>query len=168
MTETFLSGYIHPILGFDHLLAMIAVGLLSVQMGGRAIWRVPAAFVLFLGIGGVVGLLGLPLPQVEGIIALSVFAIGLAIALRWHAATLVGAVFVAIFAVFHGHAHATDVPALENPVGYVAGFMAASATLHVIGVALGLLSGRPQARALLGAGCAGIGLHLLLLTYSVI
>jgi urease accessory protein len=138
MTETFLSGYIHPILGFDPLLAMIAVGLLSVQMGGRAI------------------------------IALSVFAIGLAIALRWHAATLVGAVFVAIFAVFHGHAHATDVPALENPVGYVAGFMAASATLHVIGVALGLLSGRPQARALLGAGCAGIGLHLLLLTYSVI
>ena len=168
MTGTFLAGYVHPLLGFDHLLAMIAVGLLSVQMGGRAIWRVPAAFVLFLGIGGVVGLIGLPLPQVEGIIALSVFAIGLAIAVRWHAATLVGAIFVAIFAVFHGHAHATDVPALDDPVAYVAGFMSASATLHVIGVSLGLLSRRPQVRALLGAGCAGIGLHLLLLSYRLI
>ncbi len=168
MTAAFLSGYVHPILGFDHLLAMVAVGLLSVQMGGKAIWRVPAAFVVFLGIGGVVGILGLPLPQVEGIISFSVFAIGLAIALRWRAATLVGAVFVAVFAVFHGHAHATDVPALDEPVGYVAGFMAASITLHVVGVSLGLLSGKPQVRALLGAGCAGIGLHLVLLTYSVI
>lgn len=168
MSGAFLAGYVHPLLGFDHLLAMIAVGLLSLQMGGQAIWRVPAAFVVFLGIGGALGIVGVPLPQVEGIISLSVLAIGLAIALRWKAATLVGAVFVAVFAVFHGHAHATDVPALDAPVGYVAGFMAASVTLHLVGVSLGLLSGKPQVRSLLGAGCAGIGLHLMLLTYSVI
>ena len=163
-----LSGFFHPILGFDHLLAMLAVGLLSVQLGGRAIWTVPLAFVLFLGAGGAVGLAGVPLPEVEGAIALSVLALGLAIAFRASMPVVLAMLFVGFFAVFHGHAHGVEIPRLAEPWLYAAGFMSASALLHLTGVALGLLSRRENARALLGAGVAGIGLHMVLLTYSVV
>lgn len=164
----FMSGLLHPILGFDHLLAMVAVGLLSVQLGGRAVWTVPAAFVGFLAAGGGLGLAGIGLPEVEGAISLSVLALGLAIAARATLPMVVAMAFVGFFAVFHGHAHGEEIPRLAEPALYVAGFMLASAALHVLGVALGLLQQRGAARALLGAGVAGIGLHMVLLTYGVV
>ncbi|MCI4665806.1 MAG: HupE/UreJ family protein [Neomegalonema sp.] len=163
----FLDGLFHPVLGFDHLLAMVAVGLLSVQLGGRAVWTVPAAFVLFLAIGGVVGLVGVPLPQVEGAIAFSVVALGLAIALRASMPIFIAMAFVGFFAVFHGHAHGAEVPKLATPAVYVLGFMLASAFLHLVGVSLGVLQGRGSARALLGAGIGGIGVHMVLLNYGL-
>ena len=163
----FASGVLHPILGFDHLLAMIAVGLLSVQIGGRAVWTVPAAFVAFLALGGGVGLMGYALPQVEGVIAMSVFALGLAIALRASMPVLLAMAFVGFFAIFHGHAHGVEIPRLASPGGYVAGFMLASAFLHLLGVGVGVLQRHEQARALMGAGVAGVGAHLLLLTYEL-
>lgn len=166
--DGFASGFFHPILGFDHLLAMIAVGLLSVQLGGRAIWTVPCAFVAFLALGGLIGLAGTPLPEVEGAIALSVFALGLAIAARAALPTLLAMAFVGFFAVFHGHAHGMEIPQLAEPARYVLGFMAASALLHVLGVALGLLGRREGLRAQLGSGVAGIGLYMVLLTYGVV
>jgi urease accessory protein len=164
----FFAGLLHPILGFDHLLAMVAVGLLSVQLGGRAIWNVPAAFLLFLVVGGALGLVGVPLLEVEGMIALSVLALGLAIAARASMPTVLAMGLVAVFAVFHGHAHGAEIPRLAAPAAYVAGFALASAGLHLTGVTIGMLGRRPQLRALLGAGVAGIGLHMVLLTYSVI
>lgn len=164
----FVSGILHPVLGFDHLLAMVAVGLLSVQLGGRAVWTVPAAFVVFLIIGGALGLVGVDLPAVEGVIALSVLMLGLAIAAQARMPVAVAMAAVGLFAIFHGHAHGTEVPSLADPVGYVAGFALASALLHLAGVALGLLASRQHLRALLGAGSAGIGLHMVLLTYSVV
>jgi urease accessory protein len=164
----FASGFLHPILGFDHLLAMIAVGLLSVQIGGRAIWTVPLAFVLFLGFGGALGLVGIPLPEVEGAISISVLALGLAIAFQTRLPIWLAMAFVGFFAIFHGHAHGEEIPTLADPWTYVAGFMLASALLHLIGVGLGLLGGRPQLRAHFGSGCAGIGAHLLLLTYGIV
>ncbi|MEM7301537.1 MAG: HupE/UreJ family protein [Pseudomonadota bacterium] len=164
----FLSGLLHPILGFDHLLAMIAVGLLSAQLGGRAVWTVPAAFVAFLALGGGLGLLDIGLPQVEGAIALSVLALGLAIALRASMPFVIAMGFVGFFAVFHGHAHGAEIPKLATPLLYVAGFMIASAFLHIVGVTLGVLQKREMARALLGAGVTGIGLHMVLLTYGIV
>ena len=164
----FVAGALHPVLGFDHLLAMLAVGLLSAQLGGRAIWTVPATFVLFLVIGGALGLAGVPLVQVEGVIALSVLALGLAIAARARLPVSVAMALVALFAIFHGHAHGAEIPRLAEPAAYVAGFALASAALHLTGVAIGLLGRRTQFRALLGAGVAGIGLHMVLLTYSVV
>ncbi|NJO37792.1 MAG: HupE/UreJ family protein, partial [Rhizobiales bacterium] len=136
-TGGFASGFLHPILGFDHLLAMIAVGLLSVQIGGRAIWTVPLAFVLFLGFGGALGLVGMPLPEVEGAISISVLALGLAIAFQTRLPLWLAMAFVGFFAIFHGHAHGEEIPTLADPWTYVAGFMLASALLHLTGVGLG-------------------------------
>lgn len=168
----FVSGALHPVLGFDHLGAMVLVGLLSVQMGGRAIWFVPAAFVLVMALGGALGMAGVPLPEVEGAISLSVFAIGLAIAASGARPVWIGMLFVGFFAVFHGHAHGAEAPTLAEPLAYVGGFMLATALLHLTGVAIGELCRlfrRPSdARALLGAGGAGIGLHMLLLSYGVV
>ena len=164
----FAAGALHPVLGFDHLLAMVSVGLLSVQLGGRAIWTVPAAFVVCLVVGGGLGLAGVPLVEVEGAIALSVLALGLAIAARARMPVSLAMALVGFFAIFHGHAHGAEIPRLAEPAAYVAGFALASAALHLTGVAIGLLGRRTQLRALLGAGVAGIGLHMVLLTYSVV
>jgi urease accessory protein len=156
------------VLGFDHLLAMLAVGLLSVQLGRAALWTVPAAFVAFLVLGGALGLAGIPLVEVEGAIALSVLALGLAIAARASMPTPAAMTLVGLFAIFHGHAHGAEIPGLAEPAAYVAGFALASAALHLMGVLIGLLGRRPHVRALLGAGVAGIGFHMVLLTYSVV
>lgn len=164
----FVSGVLHPMLGFDHFLAMLAVGLLSVQLGGMAIWTVPAAFVAFLGAGGALGFAGVPLPAVEGAIAFSVLALGVAIAARAAMPVAIAMLFVGFFAVFHGHAHGAELPELASPFAFAAGFMLASAALHLLGVGLGLLSRRSELRAQLGAGVAGIGLHMLLLSYSLV
>lgn len=163
-----LSGFLHPLLGFDHFLAMIAVGLLSLQISKRAVWLVPAAFVMFLAIGGALGLVGTGLPQVEGAIALSVFGLGLIIALNMPILIIPAMLVVGCFAIFHGHAHGVEIPELVQPMPYVIGFLSASILLHLTGVGLGLLQRREAAKSLLGAGCAGIGLHMLLLTYSII
>lgn len=166
----FASGFWHPILGFDHLLAMVAVGLLSVQMGGRAIWLVPAAFVVVMAGGGALGVAGVPLPAVELAIAVSALAVGAAIAAerRWPAGIAMG--FVGFFALFHGHAHGAEIPQLAGPAVYVAGFMLATALLHLAGVALGAacaVAREPsRLRALLGAGVAGAGAHLSLLALT--
>lgn len=164
----FFSGFLHPLLGFDHLLAMVAVGLLSVQIGGRAMWYVPLAFLVFLGVGGALGLADIPLPQVEGAIALSVFGLGLVIALSTTVPLVVAMFMVGFFAIFHGHAHGMEIPFIAVPGLYVAGFLIASAVLHIAGVGLGILQKHEVARAKIGAGCGGIGLYMVLLTYGVV
>ena len=164
----FLSGFLHPLLGFDHLLAMVAVGLLSVQIGGRAVWTVPLAFLVFLAAGGGLGLADLPLPEVEGAIALSVFGLGLVIALGTSTPMILAMLMVAFFAIFHGHAHGMEIPSLAGPALYVTGFLVASAVLHLVGVGLGVLNKHEEVRAKIGAGCAGIGMYMLLLTYSIV
>jgi urease accessory protein len=166
--SSFLIGFMHPVLGFDHLLAMLAVGLLSVQIGGRAIWTVPAAFVLFLAAGGLMGMTGIALPEVEAVIALSVLLLGLAIAAETRMPIVIAMVFVGFFAVFHGHAHGAEVPSMAEPWKYVFGFVAASAALHLTGVATGIILKSNQLRAKLGSAVAGIGLYMVLLTYAMV
>ena len=148
--NSILSGLLHPILGFDHLMAMVAVGLLSIQLAGRHIYKLPACFVLVLLLGAIAGLGKIPLPQVEGIISVSVFILGLSIVTGGRVGALIAYPIVAIFAAF------------------IAGFMAASAILHLLGVSIGAITRKPSTRALLGAGCAGVGLHMALLTYGLV
>ncbi len=163
-----VSGLLHPVLGFDHLVAMVSVGLLSVQLGHKHIWSLPAAFVIFLAVGGILGLVGIGLPQVEGIIALSVLFLGLAIATGAKVGSFIAYPMVAIFAIFHGHAHGQEVPSLNDPTTYVIGFLTASAIPHLLGVFMGFIFKSVRIRSLIGAGCAGIGLHMVLLTYGLV
>lgn len=159
------AGFMHPLTGGDHLLAMYTVGLLSASIGGRAIWTVPSAFVLAMIAGGALGIAHVPLPGTEHGVALSVVMLGAALTLgpampeRW--ALLAAATFGA----FHGHAHGTEMPLVSSPALYVAGFVAATAGLHVIGALSGLLmkcrtGGIGRLRAC-GAAIAGMGLLML-------
>ncbi|QDU77570.1 HupE / UreJ protein [Bremerella volcania] len=132
------AGFLHPWFGFDHLLAMIAVGLLSVQMGGRAIWILPAAFSGMMVAGGIVGMNGVPFHFVECGIALTVIALGAALAFGVKYPLITAAIFIGTFGLTHGHAHGTEMPAMAAPVFYAAGFVGATALLHLIGIAGGL------------------------------
>ena len=158
-TSGFLAGFSHPMLGADHLLAMVAVGLWASQLGGRALWLVPGAFVTFMIVGGIVGMSGIGLPAVEFGILGSVVLLGLLVALQARLPVVLGMVLVGIFALFHGHAHGTEMPANGHAMTFAAGYVIATASLHALGVAIGLLIQRPLAR-LAGAITAMAGLAL--------
>jgi urease accessory protein len=137
-----VHGFAHPFGGLDHVLAMITVGLFAYQLGGRALWLVPASFVLAMTAGGALGLAGIPVPFVEAGIAASVLVLGTVVALGVRAPVAVAMALVAAFAVFHGHAHGTEMPLDTAVAAYAAGFVLATALLHAGGVTLGLLIGR--------------------------
>lgn len=138
----FTSGFAHPILGPDHLLAMFAVGIWGAQIGGRSIWELPVVFPLIMAFGGVLGLAGVPLPHVEIWIGLSVLGLGLAITVLWKPFELVSMAAVGLFAIFHGHAHGVELPNAVDPVAYGVGFVTATGLIHVAGIGFGLLLGR--------------------------
>ena len=157
----FLSGFVHPILGFDHVVAMIAVGLWGTFLGQPAIWLLPVVFPLVMAFGGLAGVLGMPLPGVEAGIALSALALGAMVALALRPPLWVAAILVGAFAIFHGHAHGTELPAAASPLAYGVGFVVATGLLHLSGIALGLLARWPVGlRAVrVGGGliaCAGL------------
>jgi urease accessory protein len=158
-TSGFLAGFSHPMLGADHLLAMVAVGLWASQLGGRALWLVPGTFVVVMVLGGFVGMSGIGLPAVEFGILGSVVLLGLLVALQARLPVVLGMALVGLFALFHGHAHGTEMPADGHALVYAAGFVVATAGLHALGVAIGLLAARPMAR-LAGAITATAGLAL--------
>ena len=155
----FASGLAHPLMGLDHLLAMIAIGLWAAQQGGRALWAVPTAFVGTMLLGGGLAWSGLPLPQVETGIALSVLVLGLLIATRRQWAVSAGMAIAAGFALFHGYAHGLEMPLAASPTMYGLGFVLATLCLHGAGIA-GSLIGR-HAVHLAGAGIAATGLALI-------
>jgi urease accessory protein len=134
------SGLIHPLTGIDHLVAMLAVGAWSAQLGGRAILRVPAAFVGFMTFGGILGIAGFTLPRVEGVIASSVIILGCAIAADRRIPMFVAGTAVALFGTYHGFAHGTEVTGVSSHASYVAGFLVTTAGLHVIGAVSALLA----------------------------
>jgi urease accessory protein len=163
----FAHGFLHPLSGLDHLLAMVLVGLLAVQLGGRALLALPASFLALMAAGGAAGLAGLGLPHVEVAIALSVVALGAALAFAIRTPVAAAALAVGGFALFHGFAHGAELPAGAGAAGYAAGFLLATALLHGAGLALGLALGRRQGRAgglalrASGAASAVAGLGLL-------
>ncbi|MEZ5670085.1 MAG: HupE/UreJ family protein [Alphaproteobacteria bacterium] len=139
----FGSGFQHPLTGIDHFLAMFAVGLWGAQLGGRAVWSLPVAFPLIMVCGGVLGILGVSIPGVEIGIALSIIALGLAIAFAWRPAEWVALALIGVFAVFHGHAHGTELPASADPADYAIGFVVATGMVHLLGIGVGLALGKP-------------------------
>jgi urease accessory protein len=155
------DGFLHPIGGVDHVLAMVAVGLYAALLGGRALWLVPASFVAVMAIGGAVGMAGVSLPYTEIGVALSVIVLGLAVALRLSVPTLAAMALVGFFATFHGYAHGAEMPQDASGYAYAAGLVLASALLHAAGVAFGLGFGRmgaPAGHRLIQAGGGAMAL----------
>lgn len=161
----FATGLMHPFIGLDHLLAMVAVGLWAVQLGGRYLLVVPSAFVSAMMIGATVGATGTAIPQVEGVVALSVLALGALVALSTQAAWYWAVLLVATFGLFHGHAHGTEMPAFSEPWRYFTGFTIATASLHALGVTAGIvLKGRSVILRIGGAAISLLGAWLVVST----
>jgi len=162
--EGLLAGLRHPVSGLDHVLAMVAVGLWGAQLGAPAIWLLPVTFPVVMAFGGILGLLGVPLPGVEIGIALSALVLGLAVSAAWRPPLVAAAVVVGLFAVFHGHAHGTELPAGASGLLYSLGFVAATGLLHATGIGIGLIQrwewGKRVLRAA-GAAVAAAGLYFL-------
>jgi urease accessory protein len=148
----FIAGFTHPIFGWDHVAAMVAVGLWGAFLGAPAIWILPVAFPLVMALGGAVALAGLPVPAVEIGIALSALVIGLMVALAQRPPLAVAAAIVALFAIFHGYAHGLEMPTAANPVAYAVGFVVATGLLHLAGIAVGLLAKVPKGVVAVRAG----------------
>jgi urease accessory protein len=138
----FANGLHHPLSGIDHMLAMFAVGMFAANLGGRALWLVPASFVAMMAVGGALGIAHVALPYVEIGIAASVIVLGAAVAFRLPLPTIAAMLLVGFFAVFHGHAHGSEMPAEVAGATYAAGFMVATALLHAIGIGTGLMARR--------------------------
>ncbi|PZV37807.1 HupE/UreJ family protein [Mesorhizobium kowhaii] len=161
-TSSFMAGIMHPLSGLDHMTVMIAVGLWAALKGGKAIWAWPAAFVGVMLVGGALGMLHMPLPFVEPGILASVVALGLLVALAVDLPVSAGVAIIGLFALFHGHAHGTEVPENAGGLEYMAGFAMATALLHATGIAARFGLGarfRGVARAA-GAACAAVGVGL--------
>ena len=136
--QGFLTGLRHPVSGLDHVLAMIAVGLWGAQLGAPALWLLPVTFPMVMAAGGFLGLVGIPLPGVEFGIAMSALLMGMLVASAAKLPLAAAAVLVGIFAIFHGHAHGTELPAGQNGLAYSIGFVVATGTLHAAGILLGV------------------------------
>ncbi|MET3520008.1 HupE/UreJ family protein [Mesorhizobium sp. M4B.F.Ca.ET.215.01.1.1] len=161
-TSSFTAGFMHPLSGLDHMTAMVAVGLWAALKGGKAIWAWPLAFVGVMLAGGALGMLHVPVPFVEPGILASVVALGLLVALAVDLPVSAGVAIIGLFALFHGHAHGTEVPENAGGLEYMAGFAGATALLHATGIAAALGLGmrfRGLARAA-GAACAAVGVGL--------
>jgi urease accessory protein len=133
---SFDAGFLHPLLGFDHELAMIAVGVWSGQIGGRIIWVAPLGFMAMMAVGGALGMAGIPFPFVEGGIIASIILFGCLIASAYNPRPWVGAAAVGAFALFHGHAHGVEMQDGNLGFWYAAGFVLATGLLHLTGIAL--------------------------------
>ena len=158
---SFLGGLTHPVLGLDHFLAMVSVGIVSAQIGGRAIWTVPGTFVLIMAVGGVLGFIDVGLTAIEVGIAFSVLVLGGTIAADKQVPVVFAMCAVGVFAVFHGYAHGAEMPDVANPYTYVAGFMTGTILLHIMGVVIGDISQHYEKGKLLlriaGGAIAGTG-----------
>ena len=149
LSLSFGGGFLHPLSGPDHLLAMIAVGLWGAFLGRPLIYLLPVVFPTVMALGGVLGMAGVPFPPVELGIAASVIVLGAAILCRWQAPVWLAAPIVAVFGLFHGYAHGLELPSMADPLSFSLGFVAATGLLHVLGIALGLLRDRPGGERLL-------------------
>ena len=142
----FISGFLHPLTGLDHIAAMVAVGIWGAFLGAPAMWLLPVIFPLVMAFGGALGILGVPLPGVEVAIALSGVVLGSMIVLTARPPLWVAALLVGFFAIFHGYAHGAELPQAANAVTYAIGFVIATGLLHLGGIAVGLLIRWPWGR----------------------
>jgi urease accessory protein len=152
----FISGFVHPVSGLDHILAMVSVGLWGAQLGPPAIWLLPVTFPMVMAFGGMLGLMGVPLPGTEIGIALSAIGLGAMVASEARPPLWIAAALVAFFAIFHGHAHGTELPPDESGVLYSIGFVVATGLLHLTGVGIGLIHRWRAGEVALRLGGAGV------------
>src|ERR1700760_67865 len=160
----FGSGFAHPLTGTDHFLAMFAVGLWSAQMGGRPVWTLPVTFPLIMVFGGILGMVSIPLGGIEIGIAISILALGFAIAFAWRPAEWISLILIAFFALCHGYAHGVELPLSADPADYAIGFVLATGMIHLLGIGVGLGLNKPLGGRLsrgLGALIAFGGVYFL-------
>ncbi len=164
----FVNGFKHPWSGWDHILAMIAVGIWGAQLGAPAIWLLPVVFPMVMACGGFLGLIGVPLPGVEYGIAMSAVLLGIMVLGDVHSKSKAFLVFamalVGTFGLFHGHAHGAEMEAGQSAILYSIGFVMATGTLHACGILLGLVHRWPAGKYVLRAAGAVIllgGLYFL-------
>lgn len=156
----FVSGFTHPLTGLDHMAAMVAVGLWGAFLGARAMWLLPVIFPVVMAMGGALGVAGVSLPGVEAGIALSAVALGIMVATAARPPLWVAGVLVGAFAIFHGHAHGTELPESSNALTFAIGMVIATGLLHLCGIALGLLVKYPWGKIVVrgsGAVIAALG-----------
>jgi urease accessory protein len=151
----FASGFMHPILGGDHVIAMVAVGLWGAFLGKPAIWILPVVFPMVMAFGGALGVIGVPIPAVETGIAASAIVLGTMVAAAARPNIWIAAVIVGAFAIFHGHAHGTELPDAANPLAFSLGFVIATGLLHLSGIAFGSLTQWPAGTIMVRA-CGGV------------
>jgi urease accessory protein len=163
----FLSGFAHPIFGWDHVIAMVAVGLWGAFLGAPAIWLLPVVFPLVMAFGGALGILGVPIPAVETGIATSAVVLGLLIAFKAKPPLWIAGIIVGLFAIFHGHAHGTELPAAANPFAFATGFVIATGLLHLIGIGFGTLARWPAGSYAVRAGGGAIALAGLAFLFGI-
>lgn len=154
----FLNGMHHPVSGWDHIAAMVAVGLWGAQLGKPAVWMLPVAFPMMMAVGGFLGLVGVPIPGIEVGIALSAIVLGAAVACEWRPPVWAALTIVAVFAVFHGHAHGTELPEESSAVLYSIGFVISTGLLHAAGISIGLLHAWKRGAAVVRAAGVVVGL----------
>jgi urease accessory protein len=165
----FISGFLHPLTGWDHLLAMVSVGLWGAILGRPLIVALPVIFPSMMVVGAFLGILNFPMPPVEIGIAMSVLLLGGVIAFGYRAPVWLACVIVAVFALFHGHAHGKELPSAADPVGYSTGFVLSTGLLHVCGIVIGLINGHPKGRLVVkGLGAAIALAGCLFMTQAVI
>ena len=140
----FVAGFMHPLSGFDHLLAMVSVGLWGAFLGRPLIYVLPVVFPLMMVAGAILGMFVPGTPPVEVVVALSVLVLGGCIALSVKAPVWAASLVVAVFAVFHGYAHGRELPSAADPVSYSLGFVLVTGLLHVSGICFGALNHRPH------------------------
>jgi urease accessory protein len=150
----FVSGLAHPVSGLDHVLAMVAVGLWGAQLGAPALWVLPVAFPMMMAFGGMLGLIGVPLPGVEAGIAVSAVVLGALVLGQFRLPLFVAIGVVGFFAVFHGHAHGTELEPGQNAMLYSLGFVIATGMLHAVGITIGLIHRWDLGRLVLRTGGA--------------
>lgn len=154
----FIGGFAHPLMGVDHIIAMVAVGLWGAFLGAPAIWLLPVVFPLVMAFGGALGILGVPLPAIETGIAASAIVLGLMVAFAARPPLWIAAILVGAFAIFHGYAHGTELPEAADPVAFSIGFVLATGLLHLAGIGIGLLATWPAGKVAVRATGAAIAL----------
>jgi len=140
----FIAGFLHPPSGLDHLLAMVSVGIWGAELGPPAIWLLPITFPLIMAVGGALGVIGVPLPAGELLIALSVVVLGAFVASARRVPLWVALAIVGVFAVAHGHAHGVELPGAADALAFTVGFVLATGLLHLAGIGIGLLARWPS------------------------
>src|SRR5262245_13325818 len=164
----FLTGFHHPIAGLDHVLAMVAVGLWGAQLGAPAVWLLPVAFPMVMAVGGMLGLMGVPLHGIEYGIAASAIVLGTSVLFEIRPSIAVAAIVAGIFAIFHGHAHGTELPAGENALLYSMGFVMATGSLHAAGIGIGTIHRWSWGQALLRVAGALIAVGGILFVWKAL